>query len=205
VYASLKKWREGKTLHLTREKHGCGGLHLFGESPMARHELVDFLCGEEGLRADRELMELWLDSVPSYRSKHPNLLFGPLRADQYDYLRTVTFYVNPDQLAVLCVGAGYYSRPGGVEPVVARFGSGCMQLAGLFDDLEAPQALIGATDQAMRRFLAPCLLAFTVTRPMFELLCRWAGDEKSSLHSEFTTSLLAARGGSLATAGSAPS
>lgn len=198
VFASIKKWREGKTLHLTREKHGCGGLHLFGESSMTRGQLVDFLCGEEGLRADRELMESWLDSVPSYRSKHPHLLFGPLRANQYDYLRSVTFYVNPDQLAVLCVGAGYYSRPGDIEPVVARFGSGCMQLAGLFDDLEAPQALIGSTDQAMRKYIEPCTLAFTVTRPMFELLCRWAGDPRSSLHSEFTGSLIKARGGSLA-------
>ena len=198
VYGSLKKWRDGKTLHLTREKHGCGGVHLFGESSMSREQLVDFLCDEEGLRANRELMELWLDSVPSYRSKHEHLLFGPLRADQYEFLRTVTFYVNPDQLAVLSVGAGYYSRPGDVEPVVARFGSGCMQLAGLFDDLEAPQALIGATDQAMRRFLDPCTLAFTVTRPMFELLCRWAADAGSSLHSEFTESLIKERGGSLA-------
>ena len=34
------------------------------------------------------------------------------------------------------------------------------------------------------------MLAFTVTRPMFELLCRWADDPESSLHSEFTESLI---------------
>jgi hypothetical protein len=110
----------------------------------------------------------------------------------------VTFYVNPDQLAVLCVGAGYYSRPGDIPPVVAPFGSGCMQLISLFGDLDAPQALIGATDQAMRKFLEPALLAFAVTRPMFELLCRWAADLSSSLHSGFTDTLIKARGGSLA-------
>ncbi len=199
VFASIKKWRQGKTLHLTREKHGCGGQHLFGESSMSRRQLVDFLCGEEGLRADAALMEEWLDSVPNYRPLNTHLLFGPLRPDQYEFLRTVTFYVNPDQLAVLTVGAGYYSRPGGVEPVLARFGSGCMHLTGLFDDLEAPQAIIGATDQAMRACLDPCTLSLTVTRPMFELLCRWADDQKSSLHSSFTQSLIEARGGSLAT------
>ncbi len=83
-------------------------------------------------------------------------------------------------------------------PLVARFGSGCMQLAPLFDDLEAPQALIGALDQAARADLDPCTLAFTVTKPMFELLCRWAADPRSSLHNRFLGTLLRARGGSLA-------
>ena len=198
VFASLKKWREGKTLHLTREKHGCGGGHLFGVDRMSREEMVEFLCGEEGLRATRELMNEWLDSSKSYEPVHGHLLFGPLRPDQYDHLRTVTFYVNADQLAVLCMGASYYSRPGDIPPVLAPFGSGCMQLSTLFDDLEAPQALIGATDHSVRKYLEPWMLAFTVTRPMFELLSRWADDPGSSLHSEFTDSLLRARGGSLA-------
>jgi hypothetical protein len=198
VFMSLPKWRQGKTLHLTREKHGCGGLHLFGEEVRARDDLVKFLCDEEGLRANHELMELWLDSARHYRPRYENLLIGPLRPDQYDYLRTVTFYVNPDQLAVLCVGAGYYSRPDDLPPVIAPFGSGCMQLAPLFEDLEAPQALIGATDQAMRKYVEPDNLAFTVTRPMLELLSRWAADPGSSLHSGFTQTLISARGGALA-------
>jgi len=200
VFASFAKWRQGKTLHLTREKPGCGGGHLFGLAARSREAMVEFLCDEEGLRADHELMNLWLDSAKSYRPAHDHLLIGPLRPDQYDYLRTVTFYVNPDQLAVLCMGASYYSRPDDLPPVLAPFGSGCMQLTTLFDDLEAPQAIIGSTDHSLRKYLEPWMLAFTVTRPMFELLCRWAADAKSSLHSEFTESLLRARGGSLACA-----
>lgn len=198
IFASVKKWREGKTLHLTKDKHGCGNGHLFGEEPMSREEMVKFLCDEEGLRATHELMELWLDSAESYRPIHDHLLFGPLRPDQYEHLRTVTFYVNADQLAVLCMGATYYSRPGDLEPVLSRFGSGCMQLTTLFDDLDAPQALIGSTDHSLRKYLEPWMIAFTVTRPMFELLCGWADDPRSSLHSEFTKSLVKARGGSLA-------
>lgn len=197
VFASFKEWRQGKTLHLTREKHGCGGGHLLGVGGMPRAQLVDFLCGEEGLRATKELMDEWLDSAKDYSPVHDHLLIGPLRPEQYAYLRTVTFYVNADQLAVLCTGATYYSRPGDLEPVLSRFGSGCMQLITLFDDLKAPQAIIGSTDQAMRRFLDPWMLAFTVTRPMFELLCRWADDPESSLHSGFTNDLIRARGGSL--------
>jgi Uncharacterised ArCR, COG2043 len=198
VFASVKSWRRGKTLHLTREKHGCGGGHLFGEDGESREELIDFLCDEEGLRATRELMEQWLDSAKSYEPIHEHLLFGPLRPDQYEYLRTATFYVNADQLAVLCMGAAYYSRPDDIPPVLAPFGSGCMQLTTLFDDLEAPQAVIGSTDHSLRKYLEPWELAFTVTKPMFELLCRWADDPRSSLHSGFTESLLRARGGSLA-------
>lgn len=199
VFASFKSWHKGKTLHLTREKPGCGGSHLLDlETTRSREELVEFLCNEEGLRATPELMNLWLDSVQNYRPVHDHLLIGPLRPDQYGYLKSVTFYVNPDQLAVLCMGATYYSRPDDLEPVLSRFGSSCMQLLPLFDDLDAPQAHIGSTDHSMRKYLEPWMIAFTVTRPMFELLCRWADDPRSSLHSEFTDSLLKARGGSLA-------
>ena len=197
VFASLKHWQQGKTLHLTREKHGCGAFFLLDADMRPREDMVRFLCDEEGLRASHELMGLWLDVVRHYRPRHDHLLIGPLRADQYDYLRTVTFYVNPDQLSALCTGATYYSKPADPPPVIAPFGSGCSQLLSLFEDLEAPQAIIGATDQAMRKHLEPWMLAFTVTRPMFELLCLWAGDRGSSLHTGFLEALIKARGGSL--------
>jgi len=103
--------------------------------------------------------------------------------------------VNPDQLAVLVTGASYYSRPDD-PPVMAPFGSGCSQLVAAIGDLDAPRAIVGATDQAMRKHLDPGLLAFTVTRPMFERLCRWADDPGSSLHNAFLAETMAARGGS---------
>ncbi|MBN1632369.1 MAG: DUF169 domain-containing protein [Thermoleophilia bacterium] len=198
LFAAFEKWREGRTLHLTEERAGCAGGHLFGEGGMPREKLVDFLCEEEGLRENSRLMNLWLDSAQDYHPIHGHLLFGPLRPEQYEYLRTVTFYVNADQLAILATGATYYSRPDDVEPILSRFGSGCMQLATLFDDIESPQAIIGSTDQAMRQHLEPWMLAFTVTKPMFELLCRWGDDPRSSLHSGFTRHLIEARGGTLA-------
>ena len=197
VFASFDRWRAGQTLHLTREKHGCGSMHLLGVGGRPRPQLVKFLCDEEGLRESHELMSLWLDAAGHYEPHHDHLLVGPLRPGQYDYLRTVTFYVNPDQLSVLCVGASYYHRAGDPPPVIAPFGSGCGQLAAVFADLDAPQAAIGATDQAMRRHLDPCALAFTVTRPMFEQLCSWAADPRSSLHTGFLRELIDARGGNL--------
>ena len=198
VFSSLRNWREGKTLHLTREAPGCGGGDLLGVGGMSREEQVAFLCDEEGLFVDHELMNLWLDATSHYRPRHDHLLIGPLRPDQYEHLRSVTFWVNPDQFAVLCMGAAYYSRPGEAPPVIAPFGSGCMQLVTLFDDLEAPQAIIGTTDHSVRKYLEPWMLAFAVTRPMFELLCRWGEDRRSSLHSGFSDGLIRARGGTLA-------
>ena len=195
VFASYPRWRQGKTLHITEEKHGCGAPQLLGVQSRSREEMVRFLVDEEGLRASHELMELWLDAAPGYEPCHGHVLIGPLRADQYDYLRSVTFYVNADQLAVLVTGSSYYRRPDD-PPVLAPFSSGCGQLASVFSDLDAPQAVIGATDQAMRKHLEPGLLAFTVTKPMFELLCRWANDPASSLHNNFLKEIIAARGGS---------
>jgi len=90
------------------------------------------------------------------------------------------------------LGAQYNSAPGAPTPVTAPFGSGCSQIVALFGDLNIPQAAIGATDIAMRRYIDPDLLAFTVTRPMFEQLCGL--DEKSFLYKPFWKNLMKARG-----------
>jgi hypothetical protein len=195
VFASFGAWREGRTLHISAQKHGCGAPHLLGLEDWSRAEAIEFLRGEEGLRASDELMGEWLDAAPGYKPHHEHVLIGPLRAGQYDYLRSATFYVNPDQLAVLVTGASYFSGPGD-PPVTAPFSSGCGQLAAAIGDLETPRAVIGATDQAMRQHLSADLLAFTATKPMFELLCRWAKDPRSSLHNNFLKRTLEARGGS---------
>ena len=85
---------------------------------------------------------------------------------------------------MLVIGANYDAAPGDPPAVIAPFGSGCMELAPLFADLDAPQAVIGSTDVAMRQFLPPDVLAFTVTNPMYERLC--ALDERSFLEKPFT-------------------
>jgi hypothetical protein len=66
-----------------------------------------------------------------------------------------------------------------------------MELLPLFEDLTVPQAIIGATDIAMRRYLPPHILAFTVTKPMYERLC--ALDERSFLYKQFWGDLRKAR------------
>jgi hypothetical protein len=193
VFAFYRQWLAGKTLHLTHENYGCGGAGywLCGLETRSREEFVRFLVDDEGLKASHELMRQWLDGHQGYQQEHPHLLIGPLRADQYAHLKSVTFYVNPDQLSMLVLGAQYDSAPNDPPPVIAPFGSGCMQLVSLFEDLNVPQAIVGATDIAMRRYLPPEILAFTVTVPLFERLC--ALDRSSFLYKPFWENLQRAR------------
>ena len=57
--------------------------------------------------------------------------------------------------------------------------------------MNIPQAVLGATDIAMRHHLPPDILALTVTKPMFEQLC--ALDERSFLYKPFWARLQKAR------------
>ncbi len=45
-------------------------------------------------------------------AEYPNILIGPLVDEQYQYLKSVTFFVNPDQLALMMLGAQYFHAPG---------------------------------------------------------------------------------------------
>jgi hypothetical protein len=196
VFAFAQRWRQGETLHLTSERYGCGGCarQFFGVETRSRPAFIDFLVGEEGLRATPELMEAWIDASHPLPLRHEHVLLGPLREQLYEHLLTATFFVNADQLSLLCIAAAYHSRPDDPPPVVAPFSSGCGQLGPAFDDLDAPQAVIGATDIAMREYLEPGTLAFTATRSMFERLCAAADDPASFFHKGFLRDLEKARG-----------
>ncbi|MBN2185578.1 MAG: DUF169 domain-containing protein [Candidatus Krumholzibacteriota bacterium] len=195
VFAFYRQWLAGKTLHITKDNFGCPGAGhwLFSAVIRSREDLVKFLTDDEGLKSSHGLMNQWLDHNMGYKPKHPHLLVGPLREGQYEHLNSVTFYVDPDQLSALMTGAQYHSAPGDPLPVIAPFGSGCMQLISPFEDLSVPQAVVGATDIAMRQYLEPELVAFTVTKPMFEQLCGLGSD--SFLYKRFWKNLVKARGG----------
>ena len=194
VFAFYKQWLKGKTLHITEDNAGCGGAchWLFTQETRSREDFVESLADEEGLKVSHELMNQWLDHSKPYKPDNPNILIGPLKVEQYMYLKTITFYVNPDQLSALMLGATYNNTPGDPTPVIAPFGSGCMELLPLFEDLDIPQAMVGATDIAMRQCLPPDILAFTVTKPMFQRLCDL--DERSFLYKPFWNDLMRARG-----------
>ncbi len=196
VYSFFKSWLEGKMLHLTRERYGCGGAGhwMWGIQVRSKKEFFKFLVDEEGLKASRSLMEKWIAARKPYTATYSHIFIGPLKKEAWPYAKTVTFLVNPDQLSALAIGAQYHSAPDDPPPVIAPFGSGCSQLAP-FKDLTIAQASIGATDIAMRHYLPPDVLTFTVTRLMFKQLC--ALDEQSFLYKPFLQRLKTARAGTL--------
>jgi hypothetical protein len=193
VFAFFREMMAGKTVHLTAESFGCGGAGRawFSVQTRARDDYLRFLADEEGLKASTDLMGQWFDASPKYRPKHPHLLIGPLRPDQWEHLLTVTFFVEPDALAALTIGAQYHAALADPAPVIAPFGPGCGLMIP-FEDLTVAQAAIGATDIAMRRFLPPAVMAFSATRPMFERLCSL--DRRSFLFKPFLDRLMESRG-----------
>ena len=195
MFCFYERILQGETLVITRDNFGCGGAGscLFGIQTRSRDEYVKFLFEGEGLKASKAVMEKWFDARKSYRMENSCLLYGPLREKRYEYLKTVTMYVNPDQLSMLVIGANYWSVPGDPPAVTAPFGSGCMEILPLFEDLSRPQAIIGATDIAMRLYIPADLLAFTVTKPLFEQLCTL--DTKSFLFKPFIKRLRKSRAG----------
>ncbi|MFA4966479.1 MAG: DUF169 domain-containing protein [Thermoleophilia bacterium] len=197
VFHYYRRWLQGDTLHLTASAFGCGGCgrSFFGVQVREREDFIDFLWKDEGLRASRALMAGWDDNAPTYAPEHGHVLIGPLRPALGRYLRTVTFWANPDQLSALQHGAYHHHAWGDPDPVTVPFGSGCSELVVPFRDLEAPQAVIGGTDVAMRGDLPADLLAFTVTVPLFAQLCALGDD--SFLGKGFLARLRAARGGCL--------
>jgi hypothetical protein len=185
IFSFYEQWLEGKTLHLTKQKFGCGGAGhwICGIPGRTREEYLDFLVNTEGLKSSYEIMNKWLDAATPYRQEHENILIGPLKPDQYAYLETITFFVNPDQLSALAIGTEYNRSPEDPAGISAPFGSGCSQLIGQFKDITVPSAIIGMTDIAARKYIPANLLAFTVTKPLFEQLCSLK--ERSFLYKAF--------------------
>jgi hypothetical protein len=196
IFFHFADWQAGRTVHLTPDNFGCGGAggSLCGVPRTDRAGFLHFLAIEEGLKASEELMGRWLDARHAFVPANGHVLVGPLHAGQHQYLKTVTFWVKPDQLAALVLGAQYRSAPEDPPPTIADFSSGCGQLAN-FLDYEVPQAQIGSTDIAMRQWLPADIMAFTVTRPLFEQLCEFG--DGSYLTKPFLSRLKKRRGGTL--------
>jgi hypothetical protein len=193
IFTFFQDWLNGKTLHINREHYGCGGAGhwMCGIESRPKEGFIKFLVEDEGLKESPELMEKWLEVSHPYTARFGQMFIGPLRDDQWSFIKSVTFFVNPDQLSVLMLGAQYHSSPQDPSPVIAPFGSGCMELLP-FEDSNIPQAAISATDIAMRQHLPADILGFVVTPSMFQRLCRL--DEKSFLYKPFLKRLRKARG-----------
>ncbi len=195
-FSCYENWQRGESICISGNGASCrgGGYWVGGVEFTSRDDLADFLAQREGLKSSPELMKRWLDSQKPYKIEHRYVVIGPLRDEQYDYLRTITFFVNPDQLSLLLLGTEYQNASVDIHPAVTAFGSGCGQLAALFRnfDPDTPKAIIGATDIAMREHLPPDILALTVNKPMYGQLCEL--DQNSFLYKPFWKRLRKARG-----------
>jgi hypothetical protein len=196
IFSCYQGWMQGKSTCLSEKNVvfiGCPGAGYWScnVTTMPSEEVAHYLAVQEGLKASPGLMCQWLASQTPYKKENDFVVIGPLQMEQYEYLKTITFYVNPDQLSLLITGAEYHNSSVTNHPVRAIYGSGCGQLAAMFDDFDTPQAMIGGTDIAMRFYLPQDILAFTVTKPTFEQLCRL--DEKSFLHKSFWNNVKRAR------------
>lgn len=192
-FAFYQTWKTGKTLVLTADNHGCpgAGVWCFDIRKRERNDFIHFLADEEGLKASHEIMGAWLDVQRPYKTKHKHLLIGPYRAELPMPPLSLSFIVNPDQLSLLITGASYHVHPSDPTPVMAPFGSGCSQLLAQAVQFDHPVAIIGGTDIAMRQYLAPDKLVFTVNLPMAQRLATL--DERSFLSSPFHERLRKAR------------
>lgn len=191
-FTHYSRWLKDETLRLTPTEFGCQGCGkwLCGSQTFSGEKFLNFLVKTEGLKDSQDLMAEYVQNAHPYEMKHGNLFFGPLRPIQWDYLKTVTFLVNLDQLAALSIGAQYHARETDPAPVLAPFGPGCKTLLN-FADFDRPQSVIGGMDIAMRPNLPPNIALFTVTPPMFTRLCSL--DERSFLYKGFWERLCNAR------------
>ena len=205
-FSSYEQWFEGESICISKNESSCqgGGYWVGGVTPgwvvksagtdsTPREIFAKGLNQREGFKSSDELMCQWLENQKPYLIENGYVVIGPLKDDQYEHLKTVTFYVNPDQLSLLLLGAEYNNASTNDNPVKVAFGSGCGQMAALFRDFDAdtPSAVIGATDIAMRDNFPPDILAFSVNKPMYKQLCEL--DENSFLYKHFWKRLRIAR------------
>ena len=210
IFSCYENWLKGESIRISEGNCSCqgGGYWVGGVVPgwvmkstetnsPPREIFAKGLNQREGFKSADELMCQWLENLKPYMIENGYVVIGPLKNDQYENLKTVTFYVNPDQLSLLIHGAEYNNASINSNPIIIAFGSGCGQMAALLGDLDAnvPKAAIGATDMAMREHLPPDILAFTVNKPMYKQLCEL--DENSFLYKHFWRRLRKARGKAL--------
>ena len=206
-FSSYENWLKGESICISEGNTSCpgGGYWVGGVLPVwavesagterdPRESFAKRLNQREGFKSSDELMCGWFENQKPYLIENGFIVIGPLKSDQYEHLKTVTFYVNPDQLSLLILGAEYNNNSVENHPVIVPFGSGCGQMAALIGDLDSdiPKAVIGATDIAMREHFPPDILAFTVNKSMFKQLCKLSED--SFLYKGFWKRLQKARG-----------
>ena len=195
IFSAYDNWKNGESVCLEKGTSPCpGGSYWVGNKEfLTPSKFADFLYEKEGLKASHEITAQWLATQKPYDIKKKYVVLSQLRDAHYDDLQTITFFVTIDQLSMLLIGADYYNSSPTSNLVKHFFGSGCGQLAAIFNDSpkDKPQAFIGGTDIAMRGYVPANIISFTANKAMYEQLCSL--DEKSFLNKHFAQRLKVAR------------
>jgi uncharacterized protein (DUF169 family) len=122
----------------------------------AREEFVDHYLHGERYKKNPEMVEKFVDAVPMTEVPGQHVVLKPLSAvdPEKEEPVSVSFLVNPDQLAALTILANY-DKPG-LENVASPYVAAC-QVVGVMSYAEAkkeqPRCLIGLTDISARKYL----------------------------------------------------
>lgn len=133
----------------------------------------DFLHGERYVK-DPACTKQFVDGLPMLDIPAKYVIAKPLeKADpEYDNIKSVTFFVEPDALSALVILANY-THPER-ENVAIPWAAAC-QVMGIFAyrelEREHPRALVGLTDISARRSvrgsLGKTVMSFTAPWPLF--------------------------------------
>jgi len=201
-FAYYPRWLKGETLVIERgeggftdPKHGCpGGQNAFGLGegypPFMAHFLTDGAGAPmgEGLKASPDLAQEFLDRARLVKPSGDTVLIGPLRTRKWEFVKSVSLFVDPDRLAALMTLAAYWSSDPNL--MYAPFSSGCGLLWRELEN-DGNRPVIGCTDIAMRRYLPPDVLCLTVSPGRFEQMIAFPDD--AFLNKEWWTDLMNVR------------
>jgi hypothetical protein len=194
-FSYYDRWLAGETLALRKGGAGCRGAHrALGIEKSSPAYMANFLTDGvgapkgEGLRATPAIAQAYLDRGKPPAPESGGILVGPLRLEQWERVRSVTFLVDPDRLAALTTLAGYWSAD---NVVAAPFGSACSFFWKSFNEVEGALAIIGGTDVAMRRYLPTAIMTLTVAPAHFAKMLTFPDD--SFLNLEWWNELMDVR------------
>lgn len=203
-FAYYPRWMKGQTLVVKKGKggfqdpqNGCPGMQsAFGMTqngypPWMSHFLTD---GEgapmgEGLKATPQLAREFLDRAKKPNPSGEQILIGPLKLSQWDKVKTVTFFADPDRFSALMTLSAYWSSD--PDEIAAPFSSGCGLMWRELKNFDRDRPVIGCTDIAMRKYIPPEILCLTVSPARFEKMVNYPDD--AFLNKEWWNELMKSR------------
>jgi len=182
------RWLRGETLVVRKggsdflnPENGCPGakraLGLEKEwPPFMANYLTDGVGAPmgEGMMASAELAQQFLDRAVPPPVSGDAVMIGPLRLEEWDSVRSVTFLVDLDRLSALMTLARYWSDD--ADLVAAPFSTGCGLLWRELVNQDRDRPVISCTDMTMRKYLPPEIVSLTVTPARFEKMLTFPDD-----------------------------